>query len=79
MGSMFSVGGLMCFVGALFCLRGGGRDYYDPVLWLQLAGMIGTVAGVLLLLVGAKRRARIAERAKAPVTDKRPASAGRNL
>jgi len=65
-GIVCSIGGLACFVSALFCLRSGGRDYYHPVVWLQLVGLVGIVAGLVLLLVGARHRARTAERTAAP-------------
>ena len=59
-GIVWSLVGLACFVGALICLRNGGRNYYQPILWMQWVGMLAIVAGFFVLLVGARRHAAAA-------------------
>ena len=59
-GIVWSLVGLACFVGALICLRNGGRNYYQPIMWMQWVGMLAIVAGFFVLLVGARRNAAAA-------------------
>jgi len=59
-GIVLSLVGLVCFTGALICLRNGGRNYHHPTLWMQWVGMLAIVAGFFVLLVGARRHAATA-------------------
>lgn len=61
-------GGLLCSLSSLaFLLNGlvlmrlGGRNYYEPVVWLQCLGLANSLAGAAGLLLVASANARKAE------------------
>jgi hypothetical protein len=58
-----SLSALAFLLGGLLFLRAGGRTYLEPVVWMQLMGIAGVLAGFVTLLLWARDNARTAERA----------------
>ena len=62
-GTGCSLSALAFLLGGLLFLRAGGRTYLEPVVWMQLMGIAGVLAGFVTLLLWARDNARTAERA----------------